>query len=115
QNAANYYDAAFKNTNEISTPVRFKNSEHIFHQYTLKVKNEKRDSLKSLLNEKGIPAMIYYPVGLHMQNAYKNLGYSEGDFPVTEKICSKVISLPMHTELNEQQLKYITESVNEFF
>ncbi|MCK4920295.1 MAG: DegT/DnrJ/EryC1/StrS family aminotransferase [Bacteroidales bacterium] len=115
QNAANYYDDAFKNTNEISTPVRFKNSEHIFHQYTLKVKNGKRDSLKSFLNEKGIPAMIYYPVGLHMQNAYKNLGYSEGDFPVTEKICSKVISLPMHTELNEQQLKYITESVNEFF
>lgn len=115
QNAANYYDSAFKNTDEISTPFRFKKSEHIFHQYTLKVKNGKRDGLKSFLNEKGIPAMIYYPVGLHMQNAYKNLDYSEGDFPVTEKICTEVISLPMHTELNEQQLKFIAKSVNEFF
>jgi len=115
QSAANYYDAAFMNNEHISTPFRFLKSEHIFHQYTLKIKNGKRDALKMHLNEKGIPAMIYYPVGLHMQKAYQNLNYSEGDFPVTEKICTEVLSLPMHTELNEQQLKYITESLNDFF
>ncbi|MCF8378480.1 MAG: DegT/DnrJ/EryC1/StrS family aminotransferase [Bacteroidales bacterium] len=115
QKAAAYYDTAFQENPQISPPFRFKNSEHIFHQYTLKVKNGKRDALKHFLNEKGIPAMIYYPVGLHLQEAYKNLGYVEGDFPITEKICTEVLSLPMHTELDELQLKYITESVNEFF
>ncbi len=115
QKAADYYDNAFKEINQLATPFRNIDSEHIFHQYTLKVNSGNRDALKSHLNEKGIPAMIYYPVGLHLQDAYKDIGYSEGDFPETEKICTEVISLPMHTELDEQQLKYITKSVIQFF
>ena len=115
QNAAGFYDSAFQSIDQIATPFRNTDSEHIFHQYTLKIKDGSRDELKSYLNKKDIPAMIYYPVGLHLQDAYKNLGFSKGDFPVTEKICTEVISLPMHTELDEQQLKYITESVIHFF
>jgi dTDP-4-amino-4,6-dideoxygalactose transaminase len=74
-----------------------------------------RDDLQKFLVSKNIPSMIYYPVGLHMQPAYRGLGYKENDFPVCEDLCKKVLSLPMHTELDESQLSYITESVNQFF
>ncbi len=115
QKAAGFYDAAFQSVDQIATPFRNTDSEHIFHQYTLKIKDGKRDELKAYLNKKDIPAMIYYPVGLHLQDAYRNLGYSKRDFPVTEQICTEVLSLPMHTELDEQQLEYITQSVIHFF
>ncbi|HEX3008329.1 MAG TPA: DegT/DnrJ/EryC1/StrS family aminotransferase, partial [Bacteroidales bacterium] len=82
--------------------------------YTLILKDGKRDELKAYLQEKGIPAMVYYPVPLHMQNAYKYLGYKEGDFPVSEHLCARVISLPMHTELDDKQLEYITSSILNF-
>ncbi len=114
QKAADYYDAAFKNHPNITIPIRNKQTTHVFHQYTIKVKNIDRDGLKEFLNENDIPAMIYYPYPLHLQNAYKYLGYKENDFPVTEELSKVVLSLPMHTELSEDQLKFITDKVLEY-
>ncbi|RLD48632.1 MAG: transcriptional regulator [Bacteroidetes bacterium] len=114
QKAADFYDSAFKNHPNIIIPIRDKKTTHVFHQYTIKVKNIDRDGLKEFLNENDIPAMIYYPYPLHLQNAYKYLGYKENDFPVTEELSKVVLSLPMHTELSEDQLKYITEKVLEY-
>lgn len=112
--AANFYDQAFAGSEKITTPVRAENSTHVFHQYTLKLKGVDRDGLKAFLAEKGIPAMIYYPVALHMQSAYKDDRYGKGHFPVTEELVEEVISLPMHSELDEEQLNYITSSVLEY-
>ncbi len=112
--AAAYYDNAFKGNPKLKTPVRFKKSTHVFHQYTLVTNGFDRSKLIEHLNEKGIPAMIYYPVPMHMQKAYLDPRYKQGDFPATEALAKSVISLPMHTELDEEQLKYITESVLEF-
>ena len=112
--AADYYDNAFKNNHKIKTPVRAANSTHVFHQYTLVTTNIDRLKLQEFLQTKGIPAMIYYPVALHMQKAYLDPRYKTGDFPVSEDLCRSVISLPMHTELDEEQLKHITSNVLEF-
>jgi len=114
QKAANFYDNAFKNNSKIKIPGRDKNSTHVFHQYTLQLEGINRDDLKEHLNNKGIPAMIYYPYPLHLQNAYKYLGYKKNDFPNTENLCNKVLSLPMHTELTNEQLQFITETVLEY-
>lgn len=113
QKAAAYYDKAFANIPKIQVPSRVSNSTHIFHQYTLILKGIDRDAVKVKLQEKGIPAMVYYPVTMHLQNAYKYLGYKEGDFPISENLCKTVISLPMHTELDNLQLEYITKTINE--
>ncbi|MGC9342526.1 MAG: DegT/DnrJ/EryC1/StrS family aminotransferase, partial [Bacteroidales bacterium] len=115
QKAASWYDSELKDIEEIKIPARVAWSSHIFHQYTIRMPAGIRDSLKSYLNQHDIPAMIYYPVGLHLQNAYRDLGYQEGDFPVTEKLSNEVLSLPMHTELTEEQLNYITTTIKEFF
>lgn len=112
--AADFYDKAFQNNSSIVTPVRAKNSTHVFHQYTLQLKGKDRNKLREYLATKEIPAMIYYPIPLHMQKAYSDSRYKPGDFPVTEKLCESVISLPMQTELSEEQLKFITNSVLEF-
>jgi UDP-2-acetamido-2-deoxy-ribo-hexuluronate aminotransferase len=112
--AAAYYDQAFSNHPKLITPQRSKNSSHVFHQYTLVTNDVDRGKLVDFLSAKGIPAMIYYPVPLHMQKAYLDPRYKEGDFPVTELLCKKVFSLPMHTELDEEQLQYITSSVLDF-
>jgi len=112
--AAEYYDKAFANNSKIKTPQRVKFSNHVFHQYTLQLNGIDRVKLKDYLASKDVPAMIYYPIPLHLQKAYKNDRYKEGDFPVTEKLCASVISLPMHTELDEETLKYITDSVLQF-
>jgi dTDP-4-amino-4,6-dideoxygalactose transaminase len=112
--AADYYDKAFAGNPKIKTPVRFEKSDHVFHQYTLVLNGVDRNELREHLSAKGIPAMIYYPVPLHLQKAYKDTRYKEGDFPVTEKLCANVISLPMHTELKEESLKFITDSVLNF-
>lgn len=114
QKAAAYYDKAFSGNSKITTPERSKNSTHVFHQYTLVLNGVNRDELRQYLAEKEIPAMIYYPIPLHMQKAYKDERYKEGQFPVTEKLCANVLSLPMHTELDEEQLEYITRAVLEF-
>ena len=108
---ADFYDKAFANNPRLKTPVRAKNSTHVFHQYTLQLNGIDRTKLREQLSEKGIPAMIYYPIPLHMQNAYKSDRFKQGDFPVTEKLCASVLSLPMHTEMDEETLKYITDTV----
>lgn len=113
--AADFYDNAFKDIDNIETPKRRGDSHHVFHQYTLKVKNVDRNALQKFLGEKDIPAMIYYPVPLHKQKAYASDDYSDDQFPVTMELIDQVISLPMHTELSEEQLTYITDSVKEFF
>lgn len=111
--AADYYDEAFANHPNILTPKRAENSTHVFHQYTLRILNGQRNELQKFLAEKEIPAMIYYPVALRKQKAYYQES-NDADFVNTDKLLDQVISLPMHTELDEEQLKYITEAVLEF-
>ena len=111
--AADYYDEAFAGNPNILTPKRAENSTHVFHQYTLRILNGKRNELQQFLAEKEIPAMIYYPVALRKQKAY----FQESDpkdFVNTDQLLDQVISLPMHTELDEEQLKYITDAVLEY-
>lgn len=108
--AADYYDAAFCNHADITVPYRSPNSTHVFHQYTLQLANTDREALKAFLSANSVPAMIYYPVPLNEQKAYAQ----EGNYPVTNKLCATVLSLPMHTELNDEQLNFITNSVLEF-
>lgn len=115
QRAAATYDESFKDQAGLSIPVRSTFSTHVFHQYTLKTDGVDRFRLQSYLMEKEIPAMVYYPVAMHMQKAYTDPRYKEGDFPVTEDLCRRVISLPMHTELDEEQLEYITFMVKDYF
>jgi len=113
--AADYYDRALSSCPDLVIPVRAPYSSHIFHQYTMKVKNDQRNELKKYLAGRNIPAMIYYPGPLHMQEAYRNLGYRENDFPVTSRLCNEVLSLPMHPDLEEEQLEYITRNILRFF
>ncbi len=113
QKAAAYYDQHLAGIEGLQIPVRVDYSTHTFHQYTLKV--ERRDELQDFLKAKGIPSMVYYPEVLHLQEAYQFLEYKDGDFPVSEKLVKSVLSLPMHTELDEVQLEYIVESIKEFF
>jgi dTDP-4-amino-4,6-dideoxygalactose transaminase len=115
RNVADFYDNAFSKISQLKTPKRFEKSTHIFHQYTLVTENVDREKLQSFLQEKKIPAMIYYPVPLHLQKALVEYDCKNNSFPVTEKLCKTVISLPIHTELDNEQLTYITNSVTEFF
>lgn len=113
--AANAYSAALAEANWITTPATAAYSTHVFHQYTMVLgEGVDRDALQKHLNDKGIPANIYYPVPLHLQKAYRSDLYQEGDFPVTEKLCASVLSLPMHTELDDEQINFITDSILEF-
>jgi len=114
QKAADAYDKAFASCDALITPVRAKNSSHVFHQYTLQTNGISRDELVQYLTDMEIPAMIYYPVPLHMQKAYADPSYKEGMFPVTEKLCKTVFSLPMHTELDAEQQQIIIDGVLEF-
>lgn len=109
--AAAFYNEAFKDLPEITTPSQCVNSTHVFHQYTMILNGLDRDDMKAYLAERDIPMMIYYPVPLHLQKAYTDPRYKEGDFPVTEQLCKSVASLPMQTELDHEQLTYITEGV----
>lgn len=113
--AAAYYSEAFKDIDALITPSKGEDTTHVFHQYTLRVTNGKRNELQAFLTEKEIPAMIYYPVPLRKQKAYDNGHYNDADFPNTNKLVEEVMSLPMHTELEEEQLVYITSAVREFF
>ena len=115
QTAADYYDKALAGCSEIAVPEREKYSTHIFHQYTIRIKNGRRDELKKYLDENMIPSMVYYPGPLHMQEAYRYLGYKESDFPVTNLLCREVLSLPIHTEMDEEQLDHITRNILKFF
>lgn len=110
---ADFYDQCLSDLKQVNIPKRAINSTHVFHQYTLRV--ERRDELKIFLEQRGIPTMIYYPVPLHFQKAYAQPGYVEGAFPVSEGLSRTVISLPIHTEMNEEQLTYICSAIKEFY
>lgn len=112
---ANKYDEAFSSIENIEIPYRSLKSTHVFHQYTLKIKNNKRDSLKEYLFKKDIPSMIYYPKPLHHQNAYKSISRCVGDLAISENLCKEVISLPIHTEMKIEQQEYIIENIINFF
>lgn len=115
KSVAGAYDHAFEGIPGLKIPARNPDSDHIFHQYTLQVENGRRNALKEYLNSRDVPAMIYYPSPLHLQAAYKDLEYKKGDFPIAEELCTKVISLPIHTEMEEDQLNHIIKSVQTFF
>ncbi len=114
QKAAAYYDNFFADMDGVQTPARDSFSSHVFHQYTLIIDGLDQFGLQEELNSKGIPAMIYYPLPLHTQKAYDAEKYNDADFEVTNYLCKNVISLPMHTELDEEQLQFICESVKTF-
>ncbi|MFS4493275.1 DegT/DnrJ/EryC1/StrS family aminotransferase [Maribacter sp. 2308TA10-17] len=117
--AARKYNAAFAGQENMITPKTVNGCEgicdtcdcHVFHQYTLKITNGKRDALVEHFKEKGIPCGVYYPIPLHRQKAYLDDRYREEDFPVTNQLVKEVISLPMHTELDNEQIDYITSTL----
>lgn len=111
QHAAAYYDKAFAGHPHILIPEHEPNSTHVYHQYTLRLIDVNRDKVKEYLATHDIPAMVYYPIPLHLQKAYQDPRYKAGDFPVAERLMNCVLSLPMHTELDEEQLEYITRNV----
>lgn len=113
--AAGKYDLLLKGIDGLVIPYRQSNSSHVFHQYTLKISGGKRDALKNHLNQAGIPAMIYYPVSLNHQEAYKSIGRVVGNLNITQNLCNSVLSIPMHTELSDDQINYITNSIIYFF
>lgn len=114
QKAAAYYDKAFSGNASLAVPARVNNSTHVFHQYTLVLNGVDRGKLREHLTAKEVPCNVYYPIPLHLQKAFASPRYKAGDFPVTEKLCASVISLPIHTEMDNDMLKYITDSVLEF-
>ena len=122
RNAAKKYNKAFSEQENIVIPKMVRTCEeicescdcHVFHQYTLKITNGKRDALVSHFQEKGIPCGVYYPIPLHRQKAYLDERYKEEDFPVTNQLVKEVVSLPMHTELDDEQIEYITTTVIDF-
>jgi UDP-2-acetamido-2-deoxy-ribo-hexuluronate aminotransferase len=112
--AADYYDAAFAGHPKITVPFRADYARHVFHQYTLILEGVNRDKLNEFLATKNIPSMIYYPVPAHRQQMFATFGGSSYNLPATDWLTERVISLPMHTELDEEQLKYISSTVLEF-
>lgn len=115
QNAARKYTAAFEGHKNIIAPSICEICDcHVFHQYVLRIIDADRDALMQHLLSKGIPCAIYYPIPLHLQKAYLDPRYKEEDFPVTNQLVKEVIALPMHTELDDEQIKFITDSVLEF-
>lgn len=110
---ADYYDKHIS-SRYVVKPVRSGFSTHVFHQYTIKIQEKSRDDFQKYLTSSGIPSMIYYPVPLHLQPAYRRPGFDEGAFPVTENLSKTVISLPIHTEMEAEQLEFICEKINQF-
>lgn len=115
QEAALHYDHAFPGLAPLATPFQTENVTHVFNQYTVQVAGGKRDALKTYLQEKGIPSMIYYPLPLHLQKAYRDDKHREGSFPEAERLSRSVLSLPVHTEISTEQLDYICAAVRDFF
>lgn len=112
--AADYYDRAFAGHPKIKTPFRAPYTKHVFHQYTLILEGADRNKLNEWLATKNIPSMIYYPVPAHRQNMFASFQSGSQELGVTDWLTERVISLPMHTELDEEQLDYITKTVLEF-
>lgn len=115
QKAASHYDKAFASVDGLTIPYRAPNSTHTFHQYTLKVHQGRRDELQRHLTQLGIPSIVYYPLPLHHQEAYRALDLRGRDLSVSERLCQEVLSLPMHTELDESTLSAISQAVLDFF
>lgn len=112
---ADAYDAAFENLSWLRSPKRVSNSTHVYHQYTIQLVDESdRDKLKVYLQEKGVPSMVYYPVSLHLQEAFRTEEFGEGDFPICEDLCTRVLSFPIHTEMDKETLAYIIETVKSY-
>ncbi len=113
---AERYNAAFASlAGDLITPVTAEGNEHIFHQYTLRVPAGRRDELQRFLASRHVSSAIYYPLALHLQDAYRSLGYSEGDLPESEKATQEVLSLPIHPDLKPEQIEYVIEAVKAFF
>ena len=112
---ASFYDSAFGNIDQLEIPERQFNSSHVFHQYTLKVKNGRRNELQKHLSQKGIPSMIYYPLPLYKQEAFQQYVSAEFRLSTSETLCEQVLSLPIHTEINMDHMDYIISSVQSFF
>ncbi len=112
--AADYYDEAFQNTEAIKTPVRKENTKHVFHQYTLTLDGINRDELHDFLARREVPSMIYYPIPAHRQKMFASFNSENTELPITDWLTERVLSLPMHTELEEEQLRYISECVLEY-
>ena len=116
QKAAAFYDKHFESESKLKTPVRITDSDHVFHQYTLQLDDSiNRDDLISYLKENGIPAMVYYPVPAHLQKMFSSIDVSKGDLSHTEWLTTRVISLPMHTELTEKQQLFIVNHIKKLF
>ena len=111
---ATFYDQNLGSLHFLDIPFRSINSTHVFHQYTIKIKGIERDDLKAYLQRKNIPAMVYYPVPCHLQNAYRKPGCPEGSFIVTEQLSKTLLSLPIHTEMTEEQLSYICATIKDY-
>lgn len=111
---ADFYDSRFNNINGLKTPHRVSWSDHVFHQYTMIVTGQ-RDKLRNYLAEANIPSMIYYPIPLHLQKAYSYLGHKKGAYPNSEYLAEHVLSLPIHTELDQDQLNFIAKNLESFF
>lgn len=109
------YDAAFAQIPGVEIPFRAPDSKHVFHQYTLKLSGHSRDALQAHLQAAGIPSMIYYPIPAHRQKMFASFDLQDLHLPLTEQLCGQVISLPIHTEMDEQQLQYIIDNVIAFF
>lgn len=113
---AAFYDLAFFGHPSIAIPMRMANSTHVFHQYTIRLaESVDREEFKKYLEDKGVPTMVYYPLPLHLQKAYLEYGGQEGQFPVSEALCKKVISLPIHTEMQEEEQNYIMQQILNYF
>ena len=112
---AKYYYESLKNIADLELPIINSNSTHVFHQFTTKVKNGKREELHNYLKQLGIPSMIYYPLPLYKQNAFKKYVSEDYELPITEKLCNEVLSFPIHTEMNKNDMDYICSSIINFF
>ena len=108
------YDYHFSDIHDLIVTFRQYNSSPVFHQYTMIIE-EQRDNLRNHLAEANIPSMIYYPIPLHLQKAYAYLGHKQGDFPNSEYLANHVLSLPIHTELDQDQLNFISKALESFF
>jgi len=114
QAVATYYDKALAGLDFLNIPIRSTRSSHVFHQYTVQLNGIDRDQFKNYLSSWGIPSMVYYPVPLHLQKAYANSGTDRKSFPISERLCKTVLSLPIHTEMDENELTYICEVIQNY-
>lgn len=116
QQVAAHYDQRLATlSNKIQIPVKSSFSTHVYHQYTLQVKDGKRDALQLYLKEKGIPSMVYYPLPVQEQEAYKWIARPSGDLSVSVRLCKEVLSLPIHTEMNVEEQDFIIDNIIDFF